>query len=476
MSIRYYSTLADTATARRSTVSLRDALFLGQPADGGLFLPERLPHFTPEQLRAMSAKSYPEIAFDVLWPFVEGTLGEAAFRAILADAYNFEVPLEAAGDNLWLMRLDRGPTASFKDFAARLMARLMTALMGTDQTAPIDQTDKHLHRPAATPPNRHAGLTVLVATSGDTGGAVGHAFRGLPGVAVYILYPGDEVSPAQRRQLDGLGQNVQAVRVSGTFDDCQRLVKDTFLDPAFAGLGLTSANSINIGRILPQTVYYFHAWSRLAKDGEAITFSVPSGNFGNSFGCELARRMGLPVERLILAVNANDEFPRFQQSGNYVPLSPSRACLSNAMNVGNPSNLARYFSLFGGTLRRDGTTAVQPDLAAMREELRSISISDADTVACMQRWWNERHVLLEPHGAVGVAALERLGCGGHGPAVCLETAHPAKFREIVQDALGFAPANPAALAELEASPQRFDPLPPDYAAWKKYLLARPVPG
>ena len=453
MPIRYYSTLADSAAAGRPTVSLRDALFLGQPADGGLFMPERLPHFTLEQLRAMSAKSYPEIAFDVLWPFVEGTLGETQFRAILADAYDFDIPLEPVGDNLHLMRLDRGPTASFKDFAARLMARLMTAL-----------------REPGSP------LTVLVATSGDTGGAVGHAFRGLPGVSVYILYPGDEVSPAQRRQLDGLGQNVQAVRVAGTFDDCQRLVKDTFLDPAFAGLGLSSANSINVGRILPQSVYYFYAWSRLAKAGETITFSVPSGNFGNSFGCELARRMGLPVERLILAVNVNDEFPRFQQTGNYVPLSPSRACLSNAMNVGNPSNLARYFNLFGGTLRRDGSTAVQPDLTAMCSALRSVSISDADTVACMRHWWNERHILLEPHGAVGIAALERLGRGGHGPAVCLETAHPAKFREIVQDALGFEPANPASLEELETSPQRFDPLPPDYAAWKSYLLERKPAG
>ncbi len=452
MNIRYHSTLADSAAENGAAVSLRDALFLGQPADGGLFMPGRLPHFTRGQLLAMSAKSYPEIAFDVLWPFVEGTLGQAEFRAILADAYDFEIPLEPAADNLWLMRLDRGPTASFKDFAARLMARLMTALREAD-------------RP----------LTVLVATSGDTGAAVGHAFRGLPGVRVFILYPADEVSPAQRRQLDGLGRNVRAVRVSGTFDDCQKLVKETFLDPAFAGAGLTSANSINIGRILPQTVYYFYAWSRLARNGGPITFSVPSGNFGNSFGCELARRMGLPVSRLILAVNANDEFPRFLEGGRYAPLAPSRACLSNAMNVGNPSNLARYFNLFGGTLRRDGSTAVQPDLGAMRSVLRSASVSDAETVDCMKRWWNARKILLEPHGAVGVAAFERIGCAGDEPVVCLETAHPAKFREIMREALGFAPETPAALAELENGPQAFDPLPPDYAAWKEYLTKTRTP-
>ena len=445
--IRYISTNSRQAGAGApATVGFRDALFLGLAPDGGLFMPDALPSFDAAALAAFRGLSYADIAFEVLRPFTAGTLPEAELRRICAEAYDFDVPLEEVVPGTYVMRLDRGPTASFKDFAARWMARVMQAL-----------------RPAG------GRLTVLVATSGDTGGAVGHAFRGLEGVRVRLLYPAREVTPVQKHQMDALGQNVRTVSVDGTFDQCQALVKQAFLDPALAGLHLASANSINIGRILPQAVYYFYAWSRVARGGEAVTFSVPSGNFGNSFGGELARRMGLPVERLIVAVNENDEFPRFLGSGDYRPVVPSRACLSNAMNVGNPSNLARYFAAYGGWITREGAVQAAPDLDAMRRRLCSVSVSDAETRACMRDVYCRLGVLLEPHGAVGWVALGKCAADRRGPAVCLETAHPAKFPEIVEEVLGLRPPVPPSLQLSETAPGGADEMPADYAVLKEYL-------
>lgn len=448
--ILYYSTNRNLADAGecpfRRSVALREALFRGLAPDGGLFMPERLPAFEPAFFESLRDAPYAEIAYRVLRPFTAGTLPDDAARALCEDAYTFEVPVEWAGDRRYVLRLDRGPTASFKDFAARWMARAMHALRAEESS-----------------------LTVLVATSGDTGSAVGDAFRGLPGVRVYLLYPEDEVSPLQKLQLDTIGDNVQSLSLDGTFDQCQALVKQAFLDPALAGLHLASANSINIGRILPQCVYYFYAWSRVAEAGEPVIFSVPSGNFGNSFGAELARRMGLPVERLLLAVNANDEFPRFLATGAYAPVSPSRACLSNAMNVGNPSNLARYFELYGGTVTRDGAVRRAPDLDALRARIESISVSDEETIACMRRVHRERGVLLEPHGAVGWAALDRAGLGEDQAAICLETAHPAKFPEAVERATGLVPEPPAALRGLDRRAGGSVRIEADYGALKAYL-------
>jgi len=448
--IRYISTNRQRPGGDPAAVSFAEALERGLAPDGGLYLPERLPRLTPDDLERLRGASYAEIADYVLWPFVEDCgIGRAAFRSLCADAYDFEVPLEAYEEGVWLLRLDRGPTASFKDFAARWMARMMAALR---------------------PPGRRR--TVLVATSGDTGSAVGEAFRGLEGFRVFLLYPAAEVSRIQKFQLDHIGDNVTALSVDGTFDLCQSLVKEAFLDPRLAGHGLTSANSINIGRILPQAVYYVYAWLRTARAGEPVTFSVPSGNFGNSFGCELARRMGLPVARLILAVNANDEFPRFLATGRYEPLSPSRACLSNAMNVGNPSNLARYFDWYGGRLTREGRVERAPDLDAMRARLESVSVDDAATVERIRRAWHERGVLLEPHGAVGVEALERAG-RGRGVAICLETAHPAKFPEVMERELGFAPLQPPSFERLGGRTAAVEPLAPDYEALHRRLAREP---
>lgn len=442
--IRYISTHRDLPGGERDAVSLVTALQRGLALDGGLYLPDRLPQFDLAALTRLRTEPYWRVAQAVLSPFVEDVISDREFAVLCEHAYDFDVPLEAIDEDLWLLRLDRGPTASFKDFAARWMARMLQAI-ATEESQ-----------------------TVLVATSGDTGSAVGEAFRDLAGFRVFVLYPRHEVSEVQRRQLDHIGANVTALAVDGTFDDCQAMVKQAFLDPTLQTLRLTSANSINVGRILPQAVYYVYAWLRVSRDGGPVAFSVPSGNLGNSFGCELARRMGLPVSRLILAVNENDEVPSFLASGLYQPLVPSRACLSNAMNVGHPSNLARYVDWYGGLLTREGQLVRSPDLAAMQQRLESISICDAKTVECLRRWWQERRVLLEPHGAVGLAAFEQLG-GRPRPAICLETAHPAKFPEVIERELGFSPDPPPSFERLANRSLAVEPLPASYEALRARL-------
>ena len=336
----YHSTNRSIASGGPSpSVTFRDALFMGLAPYGGLFMPDTIPVFSEEDLAKLRGKSYPEIAGAVLGKFLHADVDSSALDAIVGATFDFDVPIERLDERTSLMRLDRGPTASFKDFAARFMARMMSHLRPDDQD-----------------------ITVLVATSGDTGSAVGEAYRGLDGFRVVILYPEHEVSPGQKQQLESIGDNVRTASVDAKFDRCQELVKRAFTDPDLEGLNLTSANSINIGRLLPQIVYYAYAWLEVANDDESIVFSVPSGNFGNSLGCEFARRMGVPIERIIIAVNENDEFPVFLDTGGYKKIDPSRVCLSNAMNVGNPSNLARFFDLYGGVLTRDGVVESRPDL------------------------------------------------------------------------------------------------------------------
>jgi len=328
--IRYYSTNRNLdavagLTPFKGHVSFRDALIQGQAPDEGLFMPEPIPALSLEDILALKGAPYAQTALLVAEAFLKDDLPREAIKEIVEDSYNYDVPLERVFDRMVVMRLDRGPTASFKDFAARMMARLMSRLR-----------------------DRGKRLNVLVATSGDTGSAVGEAFKGVKGIGVYILYPRSEVSGMQKKQLDTIGDNVLALSVDGKFDDCQNLVKQAFSDPGLSQLNLTSANSINFGRIMPQSIYYVYAYAQLAGKGEEIVFSVPSGNFGNALGCEYARRMGLPVRMLVMPTNENDEFPNYLRTGVYEKVSPSRACLSNAMNVGHPSNLARFFELVRG--------------------------------------------------------------------------------------------------------------------------------
>jgi threonine synthase len=315
-------------------------------------------------------------------------------------------------------------------------------------------------------------LNVLVATSGDTGSAVGDAFKGVEGIDDYILYPKGEVSGRQKKQLDTIGGNVQAICVEGKFDDCQNLVKQAFSDPTLSHLNLTSANSINFGRILPQTIYYIYAYAQLGKNGERIVFSVPSGNFGDALGCEYARRMGLPVEKLVMPTNENDEFPRYLKTGRYEKVSPSRACISNAMNVGNPSNLARFFELYGGTMDRNGIVYQNPNLDEMRKRIFSTSVSDKETRLTIRRTYDKYGVVLEPHGAVGWRGLEEYleALGDFPLCVSLETAHPAKFPDEIRELLGITPELPDSMKDIDKRSGEPLELSADYGKLKAYLI------
>ena len=452
--IRYYSTNRNIAgiadvTPFRELVSFKEALLMGQAPDEGLFMPDRIPLLSLDTIMRLRNAPYKETAMLVAEAFLKGEMPKEMLRQIIDDSYNFVVPLEKVHGRKYVMRLDRGPTASFKDFAARMMARLMSHCREDGKR-----------------------LNVLVATSGDTGSAVGDAFKGVPGIDVYILYPSGEVSGRQRKQLDSIGGNVQAISVEGKFDDCQNLAKQAFSDPDFAGMNLTSANSINFGRILPQIAYYVYAYANLGEAGEEIIFSVPSGNFGDALGCEYAGRMGLPVKKLLMPTNENDEFPRFLQTGSYEKVSPSRACLSNAMNVGHPSNLARFFDLYGGTVDRTGTVHKYPDLGLMRRRIFSVSVSDEETRETIINAYDRYGAILEPHGAVGWKGLEvyLAEYGDHPLCVSLETAHPAKFPDEIKILLNIAPELPPSMKDIDGRTGSALFLPAEYKKLKEFLL------
>jgi len=444
MTIMFFSTNGDS-----EPVDFRSALLRGQAPDKGLYMPEKIPLLTREEIHQLSNLSYPEVAYHVLHPYLGDLIPDQALKSLLQDAYNYDLPLERVFDGKYLMRLDRGPTCSFKDFAARLMGRLIQYFLRQEGSS----------------------IVILTATSGDTGSAVAQAFYGLDNIEVVVLFPRTEVTQRQRRQMTTLGKNVHAVALEGKFDDCQALVKIAFADPDLKNFNLSSANSINIGRLLPQAVHYFYAYSRLAKDGEKIVFSVPSGNFGDLMGGLIAMKMGLPTEKFVVATNENSEFPEFMSTGVYKPIRPSRNCISNAMNVGHPSNLARVFSLYGGQMDELGHVSRSPDLDAMRRDLFAVSISDQETRSTIKEAYEKYGVVLEPHGAVGFAGLMRYlqTEGDFSPCASLETADPAKFPEEIVRLIGIAPKVPEVMAKLDQLPEKFDNLNADYGALKAYL-------
>jgi len=442
--IKFFST-----NGHLDRVDFKGALLAGQAPDKGLYMPEMFPSLSPETIRNFPQMSYHQIAYQVIKPYLGDLVEESALEDMLKDAYSYEVPLERVYDGKYLLRLDRGPTCSFKDFAARLMGRLMQYFLKEEGRSMI----------------------ILTATSGDTGSAVAHAFYGLENIKVIVLFPESEVTERQRRQMTTLGENIYPLAVTGKFDDCQALVKQAFVDPELKGLELSSANSINVGRLLPQAVYYFYAHSRVAPGGEEVVFSVPSGNFGDLMGGLIALKMGLPVKKFVAATNENDEFPRFMQTGVYEPIRPSRNCISNAMNVGHPSNLARLFSLYGGQMDETGQVARQPDLSAMREEIYAVSISDEETRQTIREAYSQYKVLLEPHGAVGWAGLVRYldEFGDWSPAVSLETADPAKFPDEIVRLTGVNPSLPPAMASLDEKEEHYLEMDGSYASLKNYL-------
>jgi threonine synthase len=450
--ILYYSTNRELNTKEikgfEGEVTFKDALFMGQAPDKGLFMPNRLPLISKEEILSLKAKPYYEVAFEILRKYLKDDISDERLKEMCRDAYTFSIPIEKIAENIYLARMDQGPTASFKDFAAQIMSRLMEELKEDDQE-----------------------ITVLVATSGDTGSAIGNAYKGLKGIKVCILYPELEVSEGQRKQLNAIGDNTSTIAVGGKFDDCQRLVKQAFADPELRSLNLTSANSINIGRILPQIVYYFYSYVNVVDEFQPAIFSVPSGNFGNSLGSEIARRMGLPVDPLVIATNENDEFPKFLGSEIYRKVEPSRKCLSNAMNVGNPSNLARYFDLYGGIVDKEGNVFKNPDIEEMRKHLYSVSIDDKETIKTIEEIYKDYNVLLEPHGAVGVAALMHHYKKIDKTAICFETAHPSKFPEIIEETLNITPELHPSLVDIDKRVIEPEHLPNNYKTFKNYLLS-----
>lgn len=443
--IRYYST-----NGRSPLVTFKEALFQGQPPDGGLYMPTRIPVFSLEKIWALKGRSYPEVAFSCLRSFLQEEIPEDALWEITRRAYDFPVPVERVTERRYLLRLDQGPTASFKDFAARFMARAMQYFAQAYEEPRI----------------------ILVATSGDTGSAIANAFHGLSGLTVVVLYPRDEVSLRQAKQMNTLGGNVVAVSAQAKFDQLQALAMKAFEDEDLHSLRLTSANSINWGRLMPQVGYHFYAYTALAEEkGERIVDSVASGNFGNVTADFLCLRMGKPIERIIVATNENDEFPVFLETGIYQPLRPSKACLSNAMNVGNPSNLRRLFDLYGGRVDREGRIEQMPDLKALRKDAVGFSISDHLTRLTIREVYEDYGVILEPHGAVAWAALKRfLHDREDEPlAVATETAHPAKFPEVLHE-FGVSPELPPSLQGLDERPSKVVEMAGRYEELKELLL------
>jgi threonine synthase len=444
--IRYYST-----GGKAPAVSFREAIFTGQPPDGGLYMPTEIPRLSLGELWELRGRPYHEIAFRALRPFLVPEMPEEELWRITKEAYDFPVPVERVWGRRYLLRLDQGPTASFKDFAARFLARAM-------QYFARESNDQRI---------------ILVATSGDTGSAVANAFHGLEGLKVVVLYPAREVSQRQAKQMNTLGGNVVAVACEAKFDQLQALVMRAFEDRELSHLNLTSANSINWGRLLPQVGYHLYSYLSVAETKEDRPVdSVASGNFGNVTADFLAMRMGKPVSRIVVATNENDEFPAFMETGIYKPIKPSRACLSNAMNVGNPSNLRRLFHLYGGSIDRQGNILRMPDMDALRRDAVGISISDHTTRLTIQEAYERYGIILEPHGAVAWAALKRYlwDRSEDTLAVATETAHPAKFPEVLEE-MGVEVELPQSLRGLDERPSHELKIEGSYSELRELLMS-----
>lgn len=448
--VQYYSTNLKT-----KKLNFRDALLTGQAPDRGLFMPSKIPVLSSEELREMSKMQYYEIAHIVGQKFLSAEIPSSELLNIVQDAYNFHVPIERVYNRNYVMRLDRGPTASFKDFAARMMGYLMQYFLSLE--------------------NRE--LLILTATSGDTGSAIANAFYGLDNIKVAILYPQEEVTERQRKQMTTLDKNIRVISVKGKFDDCQAMVKKAFADKDLSSLPMSSANSINIGRLIPQSIYYIYAYAMLAGENsdERILFSVPSGNFGDLMGGLIAKNMGVPVRRFVVATNENDEVPVYWQTGQYRAIMPSRNCISSAMNVGHPSNMARVVAMYGGVMDEKGVIHKEPDLKRMREDMYAVSVSDEETRETIRKAWDSHQLLLEPHGAIGWRGLHKNFDFHPEDArpqqlnVCLETAHPAKFPGEIKEILGIDPELPESLHDLDRREEAFITINNDYSEFKQYL-------
>src|SRR5499425_1579902 len=432
--MRYRST-----GGKAALTSLRGAVLRGLAPDGGLYMPAEIARRSPEELEEFRALPFTEVCFRVVKPFATPDVPEDLLWQIVSEAMNFPVQLVSLSPGLHILELFHGPTLAFKDFGARFMARLMGYFVrGEDRQ-----------------------LTVLVATSGDTGSAVAHGFLGVPGIRVVILYPSQRISEAQEKQFTTLGENITALEVTGTFDDCQRLVKQAFADEELNKRAfLTSANSINIGRLLPQMFYHVAAYRQLPVASVPLIVSVPSGNFGNLTAGIFAKRIGLPVAKFVASTNINDVVPQYLRTGEFRPRTAA-ATYSNAMDVGNPNNFPRLLDLCRGRLEY------------VRKEIWGHSATDAETIDEMKSVWERYRHIADPHTAVGILGWEAYKKEHPEPSqgLVLATAHAAKFAEIVEKAIGSAPPLPDRLAAYLQKPKLSLPMSAAYDDFKQFLLA-----
>lgn len=432
--MKFYSTKTASLKA-----SLEEAIFNSLPPDNGLYMPESIPRISGEFLADIENKSFREIAIEVTYTLLGSEITRSEIESIIERAYDFEAPVVQITPNDYVLELFHGPSMAFKDFGARFMAAIMSYF--------LQRSEKEIR--------------ILVATSGDTGGAVAQGFYKVPGISVTILYPSGKVSDIQEKQLTTLGNNVTAIEVDGTFDDCQRLVKEAFLDPQLnAKYNLASANSINIARLIPQSFYYFAAYAQLKKLGKPLVISVPSGNFGNLSAGILAYRMGLPIEHFIAATNLNNAVPRYLESGEYAPL-PSVETISNAMDVGSPSNFVRLKRFFGDEWK------------SMTEKVSGSFFNDEQTQKAMREVFGSTNYVMCPHTAVAYRGLQeyRKKNPGNFVGVFLSTAHPAKFIDLVEETIGKSidiPERLKSLLEIEKVAIR---MKPDFQSFKNLLMS-----
>lgn len=435
--MKYYST-ADHS----NRVVLKTAVLEGMPADGGLYIPEKLPKLPDNFFDALSDMDFQTLSFEVANLLIGEDVPESILRNIITEALNFETPLADIEDNIKTLELFHGPTLAFKDVGARFMSRLMAYFIQNDDRK----------------------LNILVATSGDTGSAVANGFYKIPGINVIVLYPAGKISLIQEKQIATLGENVTALKVNGTFDDCQRLVKTALVDPDVQEkLMLSSANSINISRLIPQAFYYFNAFRQLPDfQSKKIAVCVPSGNFGNLTAGLMAKKMGLPVHRFIAATNINHIVPDYLESGIFSP-KVSIQTISNAMDVGNPSNFARILDLYGASW------------TDIRLDIWGTYFSDDQTRTAIADVYENSGYILDPHGAVGYLGIKKYL--DQNPAtnigIFMETAHPAKFRDVVEPVISTSVDIPERLAKFLQRETLSQTISAQYGEFKAFLLTNP---
>ena len=431
----YYST---NGKAPRAT--LEEAVVKGLAGDRGLYMPEKIKRLPHEFYDNIADMSFHEIAIKVADAFFGEDIEREALEEIVCDTLSFECPVVRVTDNIYSLELFHGPTLAFKDVGARFMARLLQYFIKKENKREVN---------------------VLVATSGDTGSAVANGFLGVDGINVYVLYPKGKVSKIQECQFTTLGNNITAIEVDGVFDDCQRLVKSAFMDEELnRHMNLTSANSINVARFLPQSFYYFNAYARMRQLGMAdkLVVCVPSGNFGNITAALFGHEMGLPIHRFIAANNANDIFFKYLQTGEYKPM-PSKQTIANAMDVGDPSNFARIYDLYKGSYDR------------IKSLISGATYSDQQIREAMRRCYNENGYVLDPHGACGYQALKDMLEDGETGVFC-ETAHPAKFKETVENAINTEINIPPRLAEFMKGKKDCVNMTNSFSDFKAFLMGK----